>query len=81
MLADMLPLRSCDWGRDGTDEAPKAGYCRVGSGRLFGVLYATFFGGRGGSSSSLNVKSMTSDPRLLPVRGAVEASREESGGV
>jgi hypothetical protein len=48
------------------------------------VLYATFFAGLGGSSSSLKVKSMTSDFRLLLLLGAdkaVDASREESGGV
>ena len=44
-------------------------------------MYATFFAGLAGSSSSLNVKSTTSDPRLLPVRGAVDASRDERGGV
>jgi hypothetical protein len=44
-------------------------------------LYATFFVGLTGSSSSLSVKSMTSDFLLLPVRGAEEASRDvdESG--
>ena len=51
------------------------------SGRLLGVLYATFFAGLAGSSSSLSVRSITSDFRLLPVRGAVEESLEDSGGV
>jgi hypothetical protein len=43
----------------------------------------TFFAGLtgGSSSSSLSVRSMTSDFRLLPVRGADEASRDDSGGV
>ena len=57
---------------------------RDGSGRLLGVLYATFLAGRGGSSSSLKVRSMTSEARLLLVLGAeatVDASREDSGGV
>lgn len=65
-----------------------AGFPKVGirlrneeSGRLLGVLYVTFFAGLGGSSSSLSVRSMTSDFRLVPVRGAVEESLEDSGGV
>ena len=44
-------------------------------------MYATFFVGLGGSSSSLNVRSTTSDVRLLPDRGAVDVSLEVSGGV
>jgi len=65
------------------DGVPKegTGYRRDGSGRLLGVVYATFFAGLAGSSSSLNVKSTTSDPRLPPVRGAVDGSRDERGGV
>lgn len=44
-------------------------------------MYDTFLAGLGGSSSSLNVRSITSDALLLPVRGADEGSREEYGGV
>jgi hypothetical protein len=46
-----------------------------------GVLYATFLAGLGGSSSSDKVRSITSDARLLPVLGALEASLEDRGGV
>ena len=46
------------------------------------MWYATFFVGLTGSSSSL-IRSITiaSEVRLLPVRGADDASREDRGGV
>lgn len=43
--------------------------------------YATFLGGLTGSSSSEKVRSMTSEVLLLPVLGAVDASRDDNGGV
>jgi hypothetical protein len=45
------------------------------------VWYATFLAGLGGSSSSLRVRSTTSEGRLLFERGAVDVSLEGSGGV
>lgn len=44
-------------------------------------MYATFFAGLTGSSSSLKVKSTTSDGLFWPERGAVDGSRDGNGGV
>lgn len=48
---------------------------------LLGVLYATFFAGLGGSSSSLKVKSTTSAVLFCPDLGAEDVSLDVRGGV